>query len=142
MDPNVWGPGAWTFLHSITLTYPDRPTYLDKQRFSHFFNNLQHVLPCPTCRKHYQYNLKKNPIQLDSRDDLVAWLVTIHNEVNKKNKKQMWSLHEFYDYYQQLYSDESELPEYTKYLPYLIILLVIVLAILYWKKRSSDIPPF
>lgn len=142
MDPNVWGPGAWTFLHSITLTYPNKPTYLDKQRFSQFFNNLQHVLPCPTCRKHYQKNLKHNPIQLDSRDDLVAWLVTIHNEVNKKNKKQMWSLNEFYDYYQQLYSDDSESPKYTEYIPHLIVLLVIVLAVLYWKKRSSDIPPF
>ena len=29
-----------------------------------------------------------------------------------------------------------------KYIPHLIVLLVIVLAILYWKKRSSDIPPF
>ena len=24
MKPEIWGPHAWMFLHSITLEYPDR----------------------------------------------------------------------------------------------------------------------
>ena len=28
MEPNIWGPGAWTFLHSITFQYPENPTDL------------------------------------------------------------------------------------------------------------------
>ena len=30
MDPNVWGPHAWIFLHSITMNYEleDRDTYI------------------------------------------------------------------------------------------------------------------
>ena len=46
MDPNIWGPHAWMFLHSITLTYPEKPTNLDKTNFEMFFNSLQPVLPC------------------------------------------------------------------------------------------------
>ena len=26
MEPNIWGPGAWTFLHSITFQYPENPS--------------------------------------------------------------------------------------------------------------------
>jgi hypothetical protein len=141
MDPNVWGPGAWTFLHSLTLTYPKRPNYLDKQRYSQFFHNLQFVLPCPTCQKHYQLNVKENPIQLDSRDDLVAWLVNIHNEVNRKNGKRMLSLNEFYSHYQELYSDEPKQSDYKKYIVVLIVIVAMILLFLYFKKSKKD-PPF
>ena len=30
MEPEIWGPHAWQFLHSITLSYPDNPTFEDK----------------------------------------------------------------------------------------------------------------
>ena len=140
MDPLIWGPGAWTFLHSVTLNYPKRPTYLDKLRFSQFFNNLQYALPCPTCSYHYQQNLKKYPIQLDSRDKLVAWLVKIHNEVNKKNEKSVFPLSEFYKKYQRMYSNEPP-TIYSDYLPILLI-LIIVISILYFMKRKSLNPPF
>ena len=26
MNPKIWGPHAWIFLHSITLNYPENPT--------------------------------------------------------------------------------------------------------------------
>ena len=31
MEPNIWGPGAWTFLHSITLNYPNNPNIQTKK---------------------------------------------------------------------------------------------------------------
>ena len=30
MDPLIWGPHAWFFLHSITLVYPDNPSEQEK----------------------------------------------------------------------------------------------------------------
>ena len=30
MHPELWGPGAWKFLHSITFNYPKEPTSRDK----------------------------------------------------------------------------------------------------------------
>ena len=33
MDPNVWGPGAWTTIIQLHWDLrPNKPTYLDKQR--------------------------------------------------------------------------------------------------------------
>ena len=37
MDPEVWGPHGWYFLHSITLAYPDNPTDDDKTYHKNFF---------------------------------------------------------------------------------------------------------
>ena len=40
MNPNIWGPGAWTFLHSVTLNYPDTPSQQDKNEYADFFKSL------------------------------------------------------------------------------------------------------
>ena len=39
MNPEVWGPPAWTFLHSITLAYPDNPSDIDKSNYENFFSS-------------------------------------------------------------------------------------------------------
>ena len=140
MDPNVWGPGAWTFLHSVTLSYPKKPNYLDKQRYSQFFHNLQFVLPCPNCQEHYQSNVRNNPIKLGSRDELVAWLVDIHNQVNRKNGKKMWSLNEFYKKYQQMYAVDTQKTNYNRLVVCVIIVLLIVILFMFLRGKKQ--PPF
>ena len=67
MNPEVWGPGAWTFLHSITFQYPEKPTDIDKQKYYTFFNSLKNVLPCPVCRDHYNKNFehRQRPAKMD-----------------------------------------------------------------------------
>ena len=85
MESTIWGPSAWNFLHSITFNYPISPTYVDKQNHQNFFENLQYILPCPQCQNHYAKNIQKHPIQLNSRKELVDWLIDIHNEVNIAN---------------------------------------------------------
>ena len=57
MEPNIWGPSAWTFLHTIALQYPELPTDDDKKQYYIFFNSLKDVLPCPNCRMHYSEHL-------------------------------------------------------------------------------------
>lgn len=91
MNPNVWGPHAWIFLHFITLNYPKNPTEIDKYNMTTFFKSLEHVLPCDTCRLHYKDNIEeKYPLTdyiLSSRENLVKWLIDVHNVVNKMNNK-------------------------------------------------------
>ena len=93
MNPNVWGPHGWIFLHSITLNYPENPTKHDKIKVMEFFNNLGDMLPCDKCSKHFKENIKKYPISqhFHSRESLVKWLIDIHNEVNKSNNKRIYS---------------------------------------------------
>ena len=38
MNVNEWGPGGWTFLHTITFNYPLDPTNEDKERYRNFLN--------------------------------------------------------------------------------------------------------
>ena len=82
MDSKVWGPGGWLFLHSITMTYPESPTEMDKQFYKNFFLNVGNVLPCKKCKQHYNENLKKHNIEehLNSRDSMVRWMIKMHNE--------------------------------------------------------------
>ncbi len=95
MNPNVWGPPAWDFLHTITFNYPYRPTPKEKMKAIIFFETLEDMLPCHSCRKHYQENLAKYPVRnaVSDRDTLVKWLIHIHNQVNRLLGKRIYHPH-------------------------------------------------
>ena len=50
MDPNIWGPSGWLFLHTITLMYPENPNPIEQKQYYDLFHSLQYTLPCPSCR--------------------------------------------------------------------------------------------
>ena len=130
MEPKVWGSHAWIFLHTITLNYPDEPTKFDKENYKKFFENLSHVIPCEVCKSHYKQNIKKYPIQLESKETLTRWLHKIHNIVNVKKGIEEFSYDEFIKKYSDMYSNNSK----TKLLiPILIIILCLVLFYIYKK---------
>jgi hypothetical protein len=84
MDPKIWGPFLWYILHIISFNYPLQPSYADKRIYHDFYVNFKELIPCANCRKHYQQHLHINPISpaLDSRADLVKWVIQMHNLVN------------------------------------------------------------
>jgi len=104
MFNNQWGPHGWLFLHSITFQYPDNPSLIDKKNYYNFFHSLQFVLPCEKCRSHFSSNLKKYPIQLNSRLNLIHWLINIHNNVNKSLHKKNYSINQIQNLYQRNYN--------------------------------------
>lgn len=142
MDPEIWGPGAWLFLHSITLNYPNSPTQVDKKIHSDFFNLLGKVLPCSTCKQHYQSNNNNLPVQfnLQSKETLVKWLIEIHNKVNKMKNKPIINYDEFIKIYKDLYKNKHESITYyknknilqKKIIYSLLLIIVILLLISYW----------
>lgn len=101
MHPEFWGPSGWKFLHSITFQYPMKPTIDDKAHYKEFFNSLKYTLPCQKCAYHYSKHIRKYPIDsaLKSREDLVKWLINVHNEVNKSLGKREYSYQEVFDIY-------------------------------------------
>ena len=107
MEPKVWGPPAWRFLHLITFQYPENPSDKDKKNYYIFFNSLKDVLPCPNCREHYSNHFKKHPIQLESRKELIEWLIDIHNEVNLMLGKKTYSYDEVYELYDDINSSND-----------------------------------
>lgn len=126
MEPTIWGPHAWIFLHSITLGYPEYPTDRDKQNFKNFFENLGYILPCDKCRFNYVEHMKKYNLDnaLGSRDELIKWLVNIHNEVNNLNNKSSMSYENMIKNYHNLYFGRN-----WGLLWYFIIVLVVVLIV-------------
>ena len=36
LDPKVWGPHYWFFLHTLALTYPESPNEVIKKNFMIF----------------------------------------------------------------------------------------------------------
>lgn len=101
MDQKVWGPHTWFFLHSVTFNYPFKPTAEDKAHITQFFKEIEDILPCSICRRHYKGHLKKKPIQADGRKELVYWLIDLHNIVNIQEHKPTMS----YAAVLKLYSD-------------------------------------
>ena len=123
---NIWGPPAWTFLHTVTYNYPENPTEDDKRNFYNFFMNLQHVLPCEKCRSHYKQNIQKYDLNnsLGSRQELVKWLIDLHNDINKDNGKPVWSYSDVYNKYQDMYKSDSVI---NKVLIFIILCIVLIL---------------
>ena len=42
-NPKIWGPSTWIFLHSISFSYPEKPTKKDKKNYI-FFKNKKNRL--------------------------------------------------------------------------------------------------
>lgn len=90
MKPEIWGPMTWTLLHSITLEYPENPTEEDKENIKNFINCFGKVLPCEKCRINFKTHIEELPLSdniLNSRKNLIKWMIDIHNLVNKMNGK-------------------------------------------------------
>jgi hypothetical protein len=93
MNQNIWGPHLWFSLHTISFNYPLNPTKEEKQNYKDFFLSLKHVIPCSICKKNYIRHLNEMPLDnaLNSRKDLVYWMIDLHNTVNGETGKKIIS---------------------------------------------------
>ena len=96
MDPKIWGPPLWYEMHMKTFRYPVRPSLRDKLYIIQYFKEFENTLPCEKCRVHYKNYLLSRPIHyyVDTREDLVRWLIDLHNQVNARNGKRILSYDE------------------------------------------------
>ena len=130
MESEVWGPSAWTFLHTVTLNYPEEPTNEDIKQHKIFFETLGNILPCTKCIEHYNQSIIDEPVKLDSKESLTKWLFDLHNKVNEKNNKKIIEYDNFINNYRRLYGTK----EYTTRIFYILILIVLVLIFLVYRK--------
>ena len=73
INPQLWGPHLWKFMHYLTLSYPDNPTNIDMNKFKNFFTMIGEYLPCEKCRVHYKNHNNNFPLTeniLSSKDNL------------------------------------------------------------------------
>ena len=111
MDPTIWGPKAWFFLHSVTLAYPENPSPADQNNIYHFFMSLKNSLPCKACNDHYAAyvgNGKSLRAATRDRKDMIKWLIMLHNKINIINNKKQWSVQEVMEKYKSEYRTEAK----------------------------------
>jgi hypothetical protein len=86
MVTKIWGPVAWTLIHTISFNYPVSPTDEDKKNYRDFVLNLQHVLPCKYCRMNLKNNFKQKPLNMchmANRETFSRYIYELHELVNK-----------------------------------------------------------
>ena len=118
LDPKVWGPHYWFFLHTIAMTYPLHPNSGTKKKYYEFIHHIPMFLPIDTFATYFSKLLDEYPVTpyLDSRDSFIRWMHFIHNKINQKLEKPSISLQEFYvEYYEAYKEKDVKHKEYYKY---------------------------
>jgi len=147
MNQNIWGPHFWVTLHTLTFNYPLEPTHNDKHNYNTFFTTLKDILPCSVCQRNFIRKLKEDPLKqhLNSRRDIVEWMIDCHNKVNSETGKRYFTTDEVIKLYSQKYNMKIELnttavkkTDYRVYVNILLIVLILLLiSILLYKIRGK-----
>jgi len=89
-------------MHIISLGYPETPTAAEQEAASSFYRSLAFLIPCPRCREHYAQLLRQTPVAVASQRELVEWVWTIHNQVNKQLGRSTVSFDAFLEHMESL----------------------------------------
>jgi hypothetical protein len=143
LNPKVWGPHYWFVLHTIALTYPNKPNETVKKKYYDFIQNLPLFIPIENMGNFFSNLLDTYPVTpyLDSRESFIKWMYFIHNRVNKElDYKQISlseSLEEYYKNYTNYHNNSNKSNSIIikkEYISFLIITALLFLAIYYYKK--------
>lgn len=140
MDPIIWGPSAWNFIHFLTIAYPDNPSDEDKNNHKNFIRLLPKILPCNICRTHFSKNIENVNLNnvVSSKKNYMHFMWNIHNKVNTINKNPTITFTEFLSLYKNIIDGGSFNPIilYKKvniyYYSLLVVFIIITLLILYY----------
>jgi len=117
LDPKIWGPHYWFFLHTVAMTYPIRPNAVTKKKYYEFIQNIPLFIPVENMSGEFSKLLDKYPVTpyLDNRESLIRWTHFIHNKINQKLEKPQISLNDFYvKYYEEYKNQNIKMIEYYK----------------------------
>ena len=137
LDPKIWGPHYWFFLHTIAVTYPHNPNSVTKKKYYDLIQNLHIFLPIETIATDFSKLLEQYPITpyLDNRESLSRWSWFIHNKINEKLEKPKITIEEFYNQYYDNYKPKDiinrDFYKCRSKIIYLIIILLILGLIYY-----------
>jgi len=136
IDPELWGPHYWFFLHTMTMTYPHHPNASTKKKYYEFIQNLHLFIPCENHSSNFQKLINEYPVTpyLDNRTSLVKWMHFIHNQINIKLEKPEMSLNDFYiDYYNKINNTykNNNINKIISKVIYLVIICFLIIICFY-----------
>lgn len=137
LEPKIWGPHAWFIMYSMAFSYPTNASHNKRNSIKQFYLSFGENLPCAKCKHNFNTHLQKFPLDnnvLNSRVNLIQWVVNIENEVRKTVNKKPVHIDDIINKYQSIYSNEQ--PKSNKIYTYCIIVTIILLIMyLYVKMR-------
>jgi Erv1 / Alr family len=141
LDPKVWGPHYWFFLHTIAICYPHRPNTITKKKYYDFIQNIPIFIPVESMSTQFSQLLDQYPVTpyLDSRDAFIRWMHFIHNKINQRLEKPNISLSKFYeDYYEYYKPNDLKMRETYKFrskIIYFVFLMMFLGFIFYFYNK-------
>ena len=81
---DFWGPKLWKLIHTISYFSPDNLSKIDYTNYYYFYTFvIPRCIMCIKCQIHYRKMLER--IQFDgfTKNQLIDYLIELHNNVNK-----------------------------------------------------------
>lgn len=105
LDPEIWGPHYWFFIHTIAYSYPAHPNAITKRKYYDFIQNLPLFIPNEEIGNKFSRLLDKYPVSpyLDKRESFLRWVNFIHNKVNYNQGKEEVSFEDSIALYKKQY---------------------------------------
>lgn len=89
----VWGPPLWQALHSLAEITDDVVVW------EGLLEKVHSTMPCPVCATHFGEWLQTHPLRLTGEaegltvsEPVSIWLLTLHNDVNRRTGKPEWTV--------------------------------------------------
>jgi hypothetical protein len=137
LNPEIWGPPFWFFLHTISFHYPLHPNDVIKKKYYDFIMNLPIFIPVENMSNNFTNLLNLYPVSpyLDDRNSLISWTHFIHNKINEQLEKPTMSLEDFYIIYYNKFKPVSEKQKKWRFIikQLFFIVTIILLIIFIWK---------
>jgi len=107
LDPDVWGPYYWFFLHTIAYSYPVYPNEVTKRKYYDLIHNFPLFIPHEKYSNRFIRILDRYPVTpyLDKRESFMRWVNFVHNKINEIKEKDEYSLEDSIHLYEQIYAD-------------------------------------
>lgn len=128
MNPDIWGPHYWFFLHTIALHYPLFPNAVTKKKYYDFFQNFPLFIPSTEMGNQFSELLDKYPVSpyLDGRESLIIWVHHMHNIINKQLNKPILSYKDAMAKSEPTHVfKDVKLKKYIKYMSIIVVLVMI-----------------
>ena len=102
-DALEWGPILWKVLHAVAERAGKSPfpMYHKEERLYlvRFFQALGKMIPCPSCKEHYDVYLKEHPVDKELIEMpyeaigpfVQGWFWELHNWVNESHEKPVFA---------------------------------------------------
>lgn len=130
--PAVWGPHYWFVLHSIAVSYPERPNEVTKKKYYRMIQDFPLFLPEPESATHFAELIDKYPVTpyLDTRMSFMKWTHFIHNKVNEQLNKPTIPFYDALELYYESYKPKELRERGEKMMRERMVWMTIVVAML------------